>query len=39
VKARQNRQIFTTLLAPTPPGRDSLSPSADPTADVSPPAS
>lgn len=31
------KQIFTTLLAPTPPGRDSLSPGTDPTADVSPP--
>jgi hypothetical protein len=33
------KQIFTTLLAPTPPGRDSLSPGGDPAADVSPPAS
>jgi hypothetical protein len=33
------KQIFTTLLAPTPPGRDSLPPGTDPTADLSPPAS
>jgi hypothetical protein len=33
------KQIFTTLLAPTPPGRDSLPPGTDPAADLSPPAS
>jgi hypothetical protein len=33
------KQIFTTLLAPTPPGRDSLPPGTDPAADSSPPTS
>ena len=33
------QQIFTTLLAPTPPGRDSLPPGTDPTGEVSPPTS
>jgi hypothetical protein len=33
------KQIFTTLLAPAPPGRDSLPPGTDPTADLSPPTS
>jgi hypothetical protein len=33
------QQIFNTLLAPTPSGRDSLPPGTDPTADLSPPTS
>jgi|HubBroStandDraft_6_1064221.scaffolds.fasta_scaffold04732_9 hypothetical protein len=33
------QQIFNTLLAPTPRGRDSLPPGTDPTADLSPPTS
>jgi hypothetical protein len=33
------QQIFNTLLAPTRPGRDSLPPGTDPTADLSPPTS
>jgi len=33
------QQIFTTLLAPTPAGRDHLPPGTDPTGEVSPPRS
>ena len=33
------QQIFTTLLAPTPAGRDHLPPGTDPAGEVSPPAS
>jgi hypothetical protein len=33
------KHIFAMLLAPAPPGRDSLTPNEDPTAGVSPPSS
>jgi hypothetical protein len=33
------QQIFTTLLAPTPAGRDHLPPGTDPAGEVSPPTS